>query len=518
MSPAFLHTRSQFFTLMQRALAVLLTTVMLLLVLPQLATQWHGPAKLATPGISGQATKPVLSQIKAPQEAFDSSLTPPFTARSAALPDDPFARQQWNLLESREHEGSSGLFKSQEYLTGSHNIVVAVVDSGVVLQHEDLNFLPGYDFIHNPAVGNDGDGRDHDPGDPGDWVNQEDINQQTVSAGCPVASSKWHGTAIAGIIGATTDNATGIAGGSSAISMLPVRVTGKCGGYVSDLIDGIRWAAGLPVAGVADNQHPARVINLSVGFPGKCSNAMQQAINDASETGAILVTAATNSAVNLDEEPYSPASCNNVLTVAATDRSGSITPYTALGSAVFISAPGGTANDGIITTQNDGLEIPATSDSYGYHYGSSIAAAHVSSAVANLLSYNPELNQAGIRELLSASATPMDTDAQCSSGACGEGRLNALAAMDLLSSDYLLTEDNIEPLTTPVTAVQIAAAISSDEDITAEAESVSRLLEEVQAGSSDLPGIVLLSLLFFLRTRPIRLLCRATARSAAGKE
>ena len=415
-------------------------------------------------------------------------------AQINSSPDDTFADQQWSLRT--DAAGASGLFGSHEYLTGADNIVVAVVDSGV-LQHEDLHFLPGYDFIHNPTVGNDGDGRDHDPSDPGDWVDNEDISQGTVSEGCAIAASKWHGTAIAGIIGATPYNATGIAGGSPSVSMLPVRVTGKCGGYVSDLIDGIRWAAGLEVSGVATNQYPADVINLSVGFPGACSNAMQQAINDAVSTGATLVTAATNSAANLDTDPYSPAACENVLTVAATDRDGAITSYTALGDSVFIAAPGGTVTDGIITTQNDGLDLPAPGSTYGYHYGTSIAAAHVSSAVANLLAYSPDLTQDEIKQLLSVSATSIDFDPQCRSGQCGEGGLNAFAAMELLASDYLLEDQSFDTVAENTFPVQLAATSSTAgivESPASDSES-----DDIWAGSSDRATILILILLLTIK-------------------
>ncbi len=469
------------------------------------------PAAVAT------TVKPVLAltnqQITTPRlypdlppailtEIFESADLDPnlqFDTTSPAqnlTPDDIFARQQWSMQDDQAIEGGSGLFGSYDYLTGGHDVVVAVIDSGFILQHEDLNFLPGYDFIHNAAVGNDGDGRDHDPSDPGDWVNDDDIAQQTVSEGCPVSSSKWHGTAIAGIIGATPYNSVGIAGGSPSVSMLPVRVTGKCGGFVSDLIDGIRWAAGLSVDDVADNQHPAQVINLSIGFPGSCSNALQQAIDDAANAGAVLVTAATNSAANLDNEPYSPASCNNVITVAAADKDGAITSYTALGESVFISAPGGTADEGIITTQNDGRELPVAGSYYGYHYGTSIAAAHVSATVANMLAYQPTLNQNEIRQVLSATATPVNFDPRCESGECGSGRLNAVAAMELLASDVLTDVDVFnDEVTEPdaVATVQTASADSTDNS--PEILAASATSDAFGGGSTEWQNLLMLMLL-----------------------
>jgi len=387
-----------------------------------------------------QTTTLVQPVLATPSDPVSPLTSDDANTISTSMPDDRFAGQQWSFHSSGEYTGASGLFNAREFLAAPTEVVVAIVDSGVMLEHEDLNFLPGYDFIDDTSVANDSDGRDHDPGDPGDWVNRTDIDNQAVSSGCSIAASKWHGTAISGIIGATSHNATGIAGGAPSVAMLPVRVTGKCGGYVADLIDGIRWSAGLEIKGVADNPHPADVINLSVGFPGQCSNAMQGAINDAVDAGAVVVTASTNSAADLDNTPYSPASCENVITVAATDRAGSITSYSALGESVFMSAPGGTVTDGIVTTQNDGSELPLARSAYGSHYGTSIAAAHVSAAVANLLSYAPDLSRQRVEELLAMSVKSTAEDPRCELDQCGYGRLDAYEAMKLLADNSQLQE------------------------------------------------------------------------------
>ena len=421
---------------------------------------------------------------------FDSILT--------TLPDDRYSSQQWSLHANDKFAGASGLFPAREFLTSPTEIVVAVVDSGVILEHEDLQFLPGYDFIHDSNVANDGDGRDHDPGDPGDWVAQEDIDQGTVSEGCPLAASKWHGTAISGIINATSHNATGIAGGAPTVSLLPVRVTGKCGGYVADLIDGIRWAAGLPVDGVADNPNPADVINLSVGFPGSCSFAMQKAINDADATGAILVTASTNTAADLDSTPYSPATCDNIITVAATDREGLLTDYSALGESVFISAPGGTVSDGIITTQNDSSQEPLPYSAYGFQFGTSIAAAHVSAAIANLLSYQPELIQHDVRQLLALTATINEDDSRCVSDQttlCGIGRLNADAAIEMLANRPVQLND--QPAEQDA-QLQLAAANTQPEISQPIVQATSD--NDSAAGTADFRTLVILLLFFAARS------------------
>lgn len=452
---------------------------------------------------------PVVQPMQASMTAQPAQITEDAVN---TLPDDPLAIQQWNHQSEQQFTGASGLFAAQSLVTSGSEVVVAIVDSGVLVNHEDLHFLPGFDFIDDPKVSNDGDGRDHDPTDPGDWVNNEDLTQQRVSENCSVAASTWHGTAMAGIIGATSHNATGIAGGAPLVALLPVRVTGKCGGYIADLIDGIRWSAGLTVEGVADNQNPADVINLSVGFPGNCSNAVQTAINDAVRAGSIVVTAATNSAASLDIEPYSPAVCNNVITVAATDRAGSVTAFSALGDAVTLSAPGGTIRDGIITTQNNGREAALPENSYGYQFGTSIAAAHVSATVATLLSYQPDLSKDQVEQLLRASATSTANDERCTTQSCGFGRLNADAAIQMLIANTPfepddLTDESITLSDEPEPVVQTAQANNTGTELNQPAATASTdlardtVVSSITTGGSSGAGIAdfraLLLLLFF---------------------
>jgi serine protease len=373
------------------------------------------------------------------------------------LPNDPLSEKQWNLMSHDRFAGAANSFNAQHNAPQA-TVVVAVVDSGMRLDHEDYIALPGYDFISDPVVANDGDGRDPDPSDPGDWVNQDDIDG-ALAGTCALTNSRWHGTAIAGIIGAQTENLTGIAGAARHVALLPVRVTGKCGGYVNDLIDGIRWAAGLRVKGVPDNPTPARVINLSVGFSGACSPSLQRAIDDAVTAGAIVVTAATNYAVNLDLSPHAPASCSQVLTVGASLRNGSLAPYSATGTALFLLGPGGSRDDGIITTDNEGTREPSAGSSYGYQYGTSLAAAHVSAAAATLLSASPALTATQVRVALQQSAVP-SADSQCARQQCGAGLLNTRKALQLLLDGDL---QHIEPQRlTP----QAAAASASPETFT----------------------------------------------------
>src|SRR5690606_31257016 len=157
--------------------------------------------------------------------------------------------------------------------THGNGVVVAVLDTGIT-RHGDLdaNVLPGYDFISDAGKANDGDGRDNDPSDPGDWVT---LNQ--CPGGNRAENSSWHGTHVAGTIAAVTNNAKGVAGTAFGARILPVRVLGTCGGYDSDIADAIVWAAGGSVSGVPTNANPAEVINLSLGGGGACGRTSQNA-------------------------------------------------------------------------------------------------------------------------------------------------------------------------------------------------------------------------------------------------
>jgi len=231
-------------------------------------------------------------------------------------PNDPEWGNQWDMwAPGGDHYGLNAE-AAWNISTGSPSIVVAVIDTGIT-NHPDLagRTVPGYDFISDPWGANDGDGRDADPSDPGDWTSGE--------CGSPSGSS-WHGTHVAGTIGAASNNGMGVAGVNWQSMLQTIRVLGKCGGSMSDIVDGMRWAAGLSVAGVPANATPARVLNMSLGGSGACTlpsrQAYQLAINEIVAAGAVVVVAAGNSNDNASQ--YSPASCNNVITVAASDRYG----------------------------------------------------------------------------------------------------------------------------------------------------------------------------------------------------
>ncbi|HQR19735.1 MAG TPA: S8 family serine peptidase [Burkholderiaceae bacterium] len=264
--------------------------------------------------------------------------------------DTDFAARQWNLQVPAAAAGGANLPPAWQRTTGSGSVVVAVVDSGIRPGHPDLagRLLPGYDFISSdafsalgyPANWNaaDGNGRDADATDPGDYLDASLLAMLPPDHGLTPGPSSWHGTHVAGIIGAAGNNGLGVAGIDWSARILPVRVLGRDGGTTSDIIDGIAWAAGLSVPGVPANTTPARVINLSLGGPGECSFAFIDVIARARAAGAIIVAAAGNEgSLSVSQ----PANCNGVIAVTAHVRDGDNASYANIGTQVAVSAPGG---------------------------------------------------------------------------------------------------------------------------------------------------------------------------------
>ena len=365
------------------------------------------------------------------------------------VPSDVYYSQQWGLGVPLVGQMGINAPAAWDISTGNSSIVVAVVDTGLV-NHADIdsNILdttgqvaPGYDFVSDTATGNDGDGRDTDPRDPGDWVTSTE-SASGPFAGCPVSNSSWHGTHVAGIVGALSNNAAGVAGVAWNTRILPVRVMGKCGGVLSDILDGVRWAAGLTVTGVTNNPNPAQVINLSLGGSGTCSAAEQAAINEVVNAGAVVVVAAGNSNVNVSTT--APANCANVIAVAATNRNGGRASYSNFGSLIDIAAPGGaqlTANDsnGILSTLNTGLTGPST-DAYVFYQGTSMAAPHVAGVAALMLAVEPTLTPAQMEAMLRASARAFPSGSSCTTANCGAGLLDAHAALLLAQLNQAVVE------------------------------------------------------------------------------
>ena len=282
--------------------------------------------------------------------------------------------------------GAGGTYATQAWdITSGAGIVVAVLDTGITA-HSDLsaNIIGGYDFIIDTTVAADGNGRDSDPSDPGD-----------ASGG---STSSWHGTHVAGTIGAVTNNAKGVSGMAYGAKVVPIRVLGKGGGYDSDIADAMIWAAGGTVSGVPANANPAQVINLSLGGSGACSATSQNAINSAVGRGATIVIAAGNS--NSDVVNFSPGNCANIVSVAAVTSTGARASYSNYGSLIDIAAPG----SAVLSTLNSGTTTPST-ESYASYSGTSMAAPHVAGIVALMQAVSsPRKTPAQIESILKSTA------------------------------------------------------------------------------------------------------------------
>ena len=327
-------------------------------------------------------------------------------------PNDTRYGEQWG------YSGTYGIKANQAWdVTNGAGSVVAVLDTGITA-HSDLaaNLLPGYDFINDTAVSNDGNGRDNDPSDPGDWVSANQCGGTHAAQ-----SSSWHGTHVAGTIAAVTNNAKGVAGVAYGAKIVPVRVLGTCGGYDSDIADAIIWASGGTVSGVPANANPAEVINLSLGGSGACGSTTQAAINGAVSRGTTLVIAAGNDNTNVSNA--SPANCNNVIAVASTTSTGARSSFSNYGALIDIAAPG----SNILSTLNSGTTTPGA-ESYAAYNGTSMATPHVAGVVALLqaVSTTPK-TPAQVEALIKANVTPFPSTP---SQSIGPGILNAKAVVD----------------------------------------------------------------------------------------
>jgi serine protease len=201
----------------------------------------------------------------------------------------------------------------------------------------------------------------------------------------------------------------------------------------------MRWSVGLPVVGVPNNLHPAKVVNLSLSGDGMCTPAEQAAIDDVRTAGAIVITAAGNEAEeitsNLSEGILgkSPANCQGVIVVGATTRSGDQTSYVNFGTAVDVSAPGGDGSDGVLTLSNTGTNGPVL-DTLALIQGTSFTTAQVSAVASLMFSVNGSLSPQDVEDILSQTAQEFPAGSTCTTSACGDGILNASAALNAAQS------------------------------------------------------------------------------------
>lgn len=420
-------------------------------------------------------------------------------ARRALTPNDElFADTReilWNLKgASGSRNGGINVPNAWSRTRGA-GVTVAVLDTGIT-SHVDLNanVLPnGYDFVGPDDAGgstfrvaNDGDGRDSDPSDPGDWISGGDL-AFPVFTDCSAAQSSWHGTAMAGVIAAVGDNNIGLPGVAYEAKVLPVRVLGKCKGFVSDIADAIRWAAGAQPAGgvtwaslgIPVNATPARVVNLSLSGLGTCpaGGALQSAIDAARTAGAVVVAATGNdgAAPSIGARTLgAPANCEGVIAVTSHTLEGDRMTIANWGPGTDLSAPGGgicstltgclphsTLNETgkiwreLWSTTNTGTTAAVADSALQFRSaGTSVSAAHVSGAAALLVAAMPSLKPDGVESILKDSTRPFPIDTYCwifeiGTLNCGLGLLDVSNAMTLLTA------------LTPTAAAQSSATIAA---------------------------------------------------------
>jgi serine protease len=471
------------------------------------ASRWHGLlAQTGLAAVPGLRLEPVGSASfrLRPAQAWTAAETARWQATLAARPEvawavadereprlqaaavspsDPmFAGDlgQWWLqpvsgtntdTPTARRRGLPGMASAWARHTGATGTVIAVLDSGWTA-HPDLDpsrLLPGYDMVSDwddarqRGTAHDGDGRDADARDPGDGVSvAERTADPTRYAGCEASASSWHGTAVLGLVAAQSDNAQGVAGIDWAARLLPVRVAGQCGATVRDIVDGMRWAAGLPVcrsyadtqdpqAGCAEwapvNPAPARIINISYGGTAACNAEYQDTIDELWARGVVVVAAAGNG----HGAPSRPASCERVAGVTAVNRDGFKTHYANFGAALRIATVGGDdsggrwgallADDGLLGLDNLGLQAPGE-PSYRAHSGTSFAAPVVTGTLGLMLAVHPGLTPQQLFDGLAGSARPHVQSpllaacssanpgrCACSTATCGAGLLDAPQAL-----------------------------------------------------------------------------------------
>lgn len=352
-------------------------------------------------------------------------VSPEYMRHPRLFPNDPLF--EGNLLEGSQSYLYDGTYSSRapgawDITTGSESSVIAIVDTGVLSSHPELADRSvdglGFDFIsaNNPGDftnANDGDGRDDDPSDPGDH--------------CLGDPSSWHGTEVASVAAGRANDGIGIAGIDWNARLLHARALGRCGGTDADIIDAVRWSAGIDVPGIPPNPTPAQVINLSIGGPTECTRAWQDVIDEVNARDVNVVISAGNEAMNALRS--APANCADVITVGSSDMQGGLDEFfTNYGLKLTVGAPG---RDILLATNEGVTTFDENGNNYSRESGSSLSAAIVSGTVSLMHSLNPNLSSADVRAILQHSATPFAQTGECSTYYCGAGVLDMSRALTM---------------------------------------------------------------------------------------
>ncbi|MEO0972165.1 MAG: S8 family serine peptidase [Pseudomonadota bacterium] len=363
-----------------------------------------------------------LKALRRRDDVVSASLN--YYRQPTVTPNDEFYSLQW-------HYPALGLPAAWDITQGDASVLVAVIDTGVLVDHPDFEgkLTPGFDFISSANNALDGDGIDPDPDDPGD---------QASGGG-----SSFHGTHVAGTVGALTDNGTGVAGVGWNTRIMPLRVLGRFGGSDFDIAQAMRYAAGLPNDSGRLPAQRADIINLSLGGPS-FSQATQDLIDEVRAAGVIVVAAAGNSSTS---DPSFPAAYDGVISVAALDINNNAASYSNFGSSIDLAAPGGSTGtdvngdgfgDGVLSTLGDdsGGDVRF---GFGFLQGTSMASPHVAGVFALMKAVAPALDPITLDTLIANGSLSNDLGAPGRDDTFGHGAIDAvsavLTAIDLAGGD-----------------------------------------------------------------------------------
>ncbi len=430
-----------------------------------------------------------------------------------AAPNDPLYGEQWYLQTAAATPSAVDALNAWGVTTGSTTLVIADIDTGVRPDHPDLagRLLPGYCFISDPVVANGGACPGAGAADPGDWITSSDITNSPSECGKATAEpSSWHGTRVAGILGAVTNNGVGVAGLTWGSPILPVRALGKCGGLDSDIIAAMLWAGGIAVSGAPGNPNPARIINMSLGGTGSCPASYIEAIAQLSVAGVLVVVSAGNEGGPVD----APANCPGVAAVAGLRQAGTKVGYSSLGTEIALGAPAGNCGNAftggqtaciypMTSTTNLGATTPDANDYTGLYYcdptttppipgcsvsagqyrtydtGTSFSAPVVSGIAALMSTVNSSLNSCQLISRLKEGALPYPQTSLDATGAQPPMCHVPAGASDVQNSECICTRDDrtcgagmanapgaLTAALRPIAAVAVPASVTAGQSVT----------------------------------------------------
>ncbi|MES9947304.1 MAG: S8 family peptidase [Candidatus Thiodiazotropha sp.] len=358
-----------------------------------------------------------LHAIKALRKRDDVDYAEPnYIVHPSAIPNDEHYTLQW-------HYPQINLPQAWDITTGDTDVIVAVIDTGVLLAHPEMSgqLTAGYDFISDAESAGDGDGIDSDPNDEGDALQDG-------------TSSSFHGTHVAGTVAARSNNSQGAAGVAWESRIMPIRVLGKDGGNSLDLAEGIRYAAGLSNASGTTPAQPADIINMSLGGNSD-SQTTREAVAAARAEGVIIIAASGNESTS--QLSY-PASYPGVVSVSAVDINRDLAFYSNFGTMIDVAAPGGDLRvdlngdsrpDGVLSAGADD-----SSDTLSYqlvfYNGTSMAAPHIAGVAALMKAVYPAMTPAEFDAMLAAGELTTDLGDTGRDNLYGHGLVDAFKAVD----------------------------------------------------------------------------------------